>query len=220
MEQRVLSISDASKRLEVNPKMLRNWEEKLALHIPRNEHGHRCYGSAQIHTMEQIIQLKKKGLQLRAIKVLLPKMDQIQQLPEDQRQQFWTKLEQELPQEVKKTAMETGEKDLVVLSPAEKQEENTTMVECTTQLETGEKMQQFQRLLRNIIEDALESKTNAMSKEIVGQVGEQLKKELDYQFRMQEEKAEMHYRKIDEMLRSKQKKKVRKHGFRKGTQLF
>ena len=69
-----------------------------------------------------------------------------------------------------------------------------------------QKMEQFQNLMRNIIADAIEQNTDKISKKVSEEVRNGVVKELDYQFRMQEEQQEAHFRKIDELLRSKQKK--------------
>lgn len=69
-------ISDASKRLDVEPHVLRYWEEELELSIPRNELGHRYYREEDLLALENIKVLKEQGFQLKAIKMLLSNMGQ------------------------------------------------------------------------------------------------------------------------------------------------
>ena len=61
-------ISEAAKITEVDAHVLRYWEEELELPIARNKMGHRYYTRQDIQIFQDIKELKKKGLQLRAIK--------------------------------------------------------------------------------------------------------------------------------------------------------
>ena len=54
--------------------VLRYWEDELDLHIGRNELGHRYYTGEDIQLFLNIKELKNRGLQLRAIHDLLPKI--------------------------------------------------------------------------------------------------------------------------------------------------
>lgn len=64
-------ISDVSKLIEVEPHVLRYWEEELSLNIERNQLGHRYYSQSDIEMLKKIKELKEQGLQLKAIKVIL-----------------------------------------------------------------------------------------------------------------------------------------------------
>ncbi len=54
--------------------VLRYWEEEMELQIHRNELGHRYYTGYDIQLFLNIKELKKRGLQLRAIKNLIPQI--------------------------------------------------------------------------------------------------------------------------------------------------
>lgn len=64
-------ISEAAKLTQTEAHVLRYWEEELQLPIGRNEMGHRYYTEKDIRTFQSIKELKKKGLQLRAIRDML-----------------------------------------------------------------------------------------------------------------------------------------------------
>lgn len=68
-------ISDASRIVQVEAHVLRYWEEELNLNVGRTELGHRYYTEKNIHEFMNIKELKERGLQLKAIKVLLPELD-------------------------------------------------------------------------------------------------------------------------------------------------
>ena len=65
-------ISDASKLIDVEAHVLRYWEEELELPISRNEMGHRYYTEENIRLFKNIRELKEQGVQLKAIKSILP----------------------------------------------------------------------------------------------------------------------------------------------------
>ena len=69
------SISEASRLLELENHVLRNWEGELGLIIPRNEQGYRYYREKEIRTLFCIRDLKNKGFQLKAIKEILPELE-------------------------------------------------------------------------------------------------------------------------------------------------
>ncbi len=66
-----LLISDAAKEVRVESHVLRYWEEELGLSIQRNEWGHRFYTKEDINRLKRIKDLKERGLQLKAIKMLM-----------------------------------------------------------------------------------------------------------------------------------------------------
>jgi len=96
------------------------------------------------------------------------------------------------------------------------QEERTGIVLHTqVNLDNNKKNQadkkgQFQKIMTEIVKYAIEESNKDLCKQVSKEVSTNLVKELDYQFRMQEERQEAHYRKIDEIIRSKQKARKRK----------
>lgn len=74
MKERRYIISDASKLIEVESHVLRYWEEELGIDIPRNEMGHRYYTDYYIELFKKVKELKDGGFQLKAIKMLIPEL--------------------------------------------------------------------------------------------------------------------------------------------------
>lgn len=68
-------ISDAAKLVDVEAHVLRYWEEELELPIGRNEMGHRYYTEENIRLFRRIRELKEQGVQLKAVKMLLPDLE-------------------------------------------------------------------------------------------------------------------------------------------------
>ena len=73
----------------------------------------------------------------------------------------------------------------------------------------AEKMQQFQNLLSKALGQAFKENQGILGKEIGARVADQVTKEVNYQFRAQEELQEAYYRKLDERIQSVQKKNAR-----------
>jgi DNA-binding transcriptional MerR regulator len=160
MEQ--LFISDAAKKVQVESHVLRYWEEELKLPIKRNEVGHRYYTDADIERFIQIKNMKERGLQLKAIKMIL-KDGKLDVLPMESETR-----EELMVEESAGMAIEVVEKKEVVVTEESREE----------------KAQRLQWLLKQLIKETLEENNKELSKEI----RESVVKEMDYQFRCQEER--------------------------------
>lgn len=66
------TISEAAKLMNVEPHVLRYWEDELCLNIPRNSMGHRIYTDDDIRTFKSIQHLKANHISLKEIKEQLP----------------------------------------------------------------------------------------------------------------------------------------------------
>lgn len=66
------SISEAAKIMNVEPHVLRYWEEELALNISRNSMGHRIYTDDDLKIFKSIQHLKANHISLKDIKTQLP----------------------------------------------------------------------------------------------------------------------------------------------------
>ena len=67
-------INEAAKEVHVESHVLRYWEEELDIGVSRTELGHRYYTEEDIRLFRKIKELKERGLQLKAIKVLVPEL--------------------------------------------------------------------------------------------------------------------------------------------------
>ena len=183
-----LLISDAAKKVQVESHVLRYWEEELKLPIKRNEVGHRYYTDVDIERFIQIKNMKERGLQLKAIKMIL-KDGKLDVLPTEGEEH--TEL---IQGEGHGMAIEVVDKKEVAVAEESKEE----------------KAQRLQWLLKQLIKETLEENNKELSKEI----RESVVKELDYQFRCQEEREierykerdkrdEEYYQRMDDLLRKK-----------------
>ena len=198
MEDTIYYISEASKKVQVEPHVLRYWEEELQLGIKRNEMGHRCYTQKDIETFSRIKLLKEQGLQLKAIRLVL----------QGDNGSLEEKVEDMVMKKAKKymVTMSKGKETVVEMPREELQEYEEPEDEKT------KKAARLQYLLQHMVTEAVKSANQEMCTEIK----ESILKELDYQFRQQEERDEAHwkqeeehYRKIDEMIRQRHSPKTR-----------
>lgn len=190
-------ISDASKQLEVEPHVLRYWEEELQLDIPRNAMGHRYYREEELTTIRGIKKLKEQGFQLKAIKLILPNIDKVEQLSEEARNRLCSELNEKIADHEKTSLVLHTEMNLRQTGQQEK------------------KMEQFQTIMTRIIQNALAETNKNLTREVSESVTTSVVKAVDYQFRMHEEREEAHYRKVDEAIRNCQKRRKKRGLFRR-----
>jgi DNA-binding transcriptional MerR regulator len=187
----ILLISDAAKEVRVESHVLRYWEEELHLPIKRNELGHRYYTREDVERFKQIKGMKERGLQLKAIKMILKdgKLDVL--VPEEE-------------QEGRSEDVQGAEEEKIHIDIIQTQENG--IVQETRE----EKARRLQWLLQQLIRETLQEN----NKELCREIKESIVKELDYQFRTQEEKDEEknrlqtqrneeYYQRMDDLLRRK-----------------
>ncbi|MDI9510185.1 MAG: MerR family transcriptional regulator [Clostridiales bacterium] len=201
MEDVRYMISEASKNVGVESHTLRYWEEELELTIERNEMGHRYYKDTDIKLLKTIKQLKDQGFQLKAIRMLLPNLSQLESLDN----QTMVKLKDELNGKV----IEMWENEENVL---EDQEEGTSLItsEKKHEIEPGaqDKMKQFKELMNQIIRSALQDNNKDLSENISTSVTDSVVKEMNFLMRLQEEREEERYKKFDATLRDYQRSRM------------
>lgn len=196
----VFLISDAARQVKVEAHVLRYWEEELGLPIKRNELGHRYYTEEDVKRFQEIKDMKERGLQLKAIRMVL-KNGSLNVLPGTPEEEAL-----EHPETEKEAGREVV-KEVVIQEPLQVVPAQETDVYDT---EREEKAKRLQWLLKQLFRETLQEN----NEELYRGMKDVLLKELDYQFRMQEEKEEErnaeklkreeeHYKKIDELLRKK-----------------
>lgn len=204
MEQSVYYISEAAQKVHVESHVLRYWEDELQLPIQRNEMGHRCYTEENITQLREIKEWKEQGLQLKAIRSILESKEKEGEQNMDKVQKYMVSLSKD------------PDPEKTVIYPVRKEagaEEKENALCSPNETGMNEKAARLQLLLQHMITDAVKT----ANRELCTDVKDSILKELDYQFRMQEERddarwkqEEEHYRRIDEMIRER-------HGGREKT---
>ena len=190
MEKVRYMISDASSMVNVESHVLRYWEDELELNIPRNEMGHRYYTQENIKEFQYIKELKEKGYQLKAIKMIVHNGDMEQRLPE------LTGNEADKPGGVKNHQVYFKNPETLALAEAKQ-----------SILDNTDRMAQFTELMTDIVGKAIAANNENLSRTISEDVGEQVLKEMNYLMREREELEEERFRQLDEAIRGNLKKK-------------
>ena len=197
MIQTTFFISEAAKEVKVENHVLRYWEEELNLPVKRNEQGHRYYTKEDIDRFIYIKQLKEEGLQLKAIRTILEKQG-VSEEKEEERYERKVKAPQ-----------------LMILNSNKLKAQRQVQIEDE---ERQDKAYRLQMLLKAMVAEAVSENNRELGIEIK----ELIQKEMDYQFRLQDEREEerekqrverenAHYTKIDELIREKLSSKRKKH---------
>lgn len=207
-EEKIYLISDASKKVQVESHVLRYWEEELKLPIKRNEMGHRYYTEEDIKEFMEIKHLKEQGLQLKAIRMILNDGKLIP-LNGNYSEDGGTGKAGGAGM-TSAAGLSGGAGIASAASGAPGRYENS---EISSENENDKKAKRLQNLFRRMLMEVVEDNNQKM----MYQISEAITKELDYQFRMQEEREEQrenrqmlleeeHYRQLDDLIRNHVKK--------------
>ena len=177
MDEKRYLISDAAKAVQAEPHVLRYWEEELELPIQRTELGHRYYTEEDIQTFQNIKELKERGFQLKAIKVLLPELKKRKADPSAE----IIDLEQKLAEQEK-----------------EKTEENITVFPLDPDLD---RFQQFEKIMTSLFRQTLKEN----NEELENRISDSVIHGMDMLMQLKEEKEEERFRRLDETIRLHQK---------------
>ena len=183
MEEERYLISDAAKIVEVEAHVLRYWEEELELPIGRTELGHRYYTRENIETFQKVKELKEKGLQLKAIRTILKRLEKYQ-------------MQQNAPAD-EKDGESTSE-------PAEEKNESVQEQPLQVVQENTEKLKHFENLVEGIVDRVVKENNENLEKHIEVTFS----REMDYLVHMQEQREEERYRKLDESIRQHQNRQM------------
>lgn len=186
-------ISEAAKQVDVEPHVLRYWEEELGLVIGRTEMGHRYYTKEDIRLFCCIKKLKDEGMLLKELKPLIPEI-----------------------REVRLKIKQSGEND------REEHGVEKSVPVCTeTETESGEIMIPFERIeqVRTVVGDvfreALEENNAVLKKDISSTVTADVVEGMDFLLQAKERRQEEYFRRLDTLIRQQQN--IRKEAAKGGA---
>lgn len=227
-------ISDAAKKLGIEPHVLRYWEEELSLTIHRNEMGHRYYTDTDIRVLQNVHKLKDQGFQLKALKMIIPEMYANQSFDLNHmlrhRDELNAKAEQDTVAESsgqKQAEIKSGQaaSAAAVATKRETKSVKQTRVDKETAVSTKDsadilsnesKLAQFQEIMNRAVSKALADQQQAigeavgvhMSEEVSERVSDKVLKQMDYLMRESDDHAEERFKKLDETIREVQKARM------------
>ena len=159
-----LLISDAAKQVKVESHVLRYWEEELHLPIKRNELGHRYYTKEDVERFKEIKSMKERGLQLKAIKMIL-KDGRLDVLPEEREKEPVEARKEPAEVWTPHMAIEIVDKPVDKGMPVQPQERICTVPEKEgLQSESREeKAKKLQWILQQMIREAVRENTRTFA---------------------------------------------------------
>lgn len=220
-------ISDAAKMIDVEPHVLRYWEEELGMDIPRNEMGHRYYTDREVKIFSAVRDLKNKGFQLKAIKMVLSAISD--EMPADNIIPLSSVRKNDAPH-IHKAEKGNSEDDKITVGVWNEDkitDENSAAPDAGVSanaaapskscvpakgissggelLTAEEKMQHFKYMMDGIMLQALRKNNEAFAESLIEKISDRVIGEMDDLFRIQEEREEERFRNLDEMMRSRQR---------------
>ena len=171
-------ISDATRQVGVETHVLRNWEDELELKIGRTELGHRYYTEKTINLFKKVKELREKGFQLKAIKVLISEI----QKKEDN-------------MEEKESEPETDKKI------QDEQRDTDNALDTLPMPVDLDKLGKFEEIVGSVVKQALQEN----NVELENRISDTVVKEMELLMQIREEKEEERYRNLDETIRLYQK---------------
>ncbi len=220
MGERHYTIAEIAKKVDVEPHLLRYWEEELALDIPRNERGLRYYRRQELMLFRAIQNLRTKGFRMSAIKMVLQDIYRVEELPAEKLLELRDRIDDAMGLKRLDATFDGGHERVALLrepaSGAESadkplSEQNAELcgkngkgeqaeVVTTVQDKPAERMEQFRKLMTDIVYDAMKQNSEELSRRINYTVTDSVVREIDHLMRRREEREEAHYRKLDQAL--------------------
>lgn len=224
-------ISDAAKMVDVESHVLRYWEDELDIVIPRNEMGHRYYTDFHILLLKNIKELKECGYQLKAIKMLIPELVDMQNHGDANLSVLKEELFNKVARMDREMSVEDIGQDGISIDclnadgslagdkgPEQGYEESddkevtnpdVVAVEASVEpnpgyIAKGSKLEQFQLILSEVVSNALKENNGDLGKEVSEIVSDNVIKEMDYLMHIREKQEEERFKKLDETIRNYQ----------------
>ena len=214
-------ISDAARMINVEPHVLRYWEEELAIEIPRNELGHRYYTEKEIHLFENIRDLKEKGFQLKAIRLIITTLNEDAPFGKKENAEV-NMTEDELAASSPATSQEQEDRehhkpeDQISSNETtggseekeiKEKEDRPVPVEARPYkvLSAEDKMKHFKTIMDGIVTEALQRNNVQLENTMISQVTDVVIQELGKVEERQEGQSERYYKLLDEAIRGKQR---------------
>lgn len=203
-------ITDAAKKVNVESHVLRYWEDELQLPIERNKQGHRLYTDEDLSRFLYIKELKKEGLQLRAIRTKVHLRDEqralgLEGMREDPDE---GDIAERAPMPAREHLPERNPMPTREHLPEKK---NAAAQRQQLDEDKSRKAAKLCMMLQQMVSTAVRRENEELMIEIKKGVAETVAKEMNYQFSLQEQRDEEHYKKLDEILREKERRNRMTH---------
>ena len=157
MEEKIYSVSEAVRLVGVESHVLRYWEEELKIPIRRSSQGHRLYSERDIELFGKVREWRQKGLQLKAIRLLLNKEDVAEEAVDFDRQVKTIAYDEQgiKEQEIKEQEIDEQEAQSYEIVSTEDTKENLEKIMLILKQMMKEVTEEQDRRLEQMISDAV-----------------------------------------------------------------
>ena len=193
------TISDTARQLSVEPHVLRYWEDELDLQIHRNAKRHRFYVNSDLALLQNIKELKEKGFQLKAIKLLLPDIKTVCTYDTQKLYRLREELNNRVLEESMSHSMEHSAQ-VMPLHPHATSLDASYSNDMPKAVDSSDKLQQFENILHQMISSALTDCIGDTKEEICEEVSTRLLKEIHYLSRQRQDLQEQQITLLNKIL--------------------
>lgn len=172
MEEKLYSVSEAVRLIGVESHVLRYWEEELQMAIKRSSQGHRIYSKADIDTFCQVKLWKEKGIQLKAIRVLLAEQKNGEE--QDSEIHYFRQVMENQENDQADDSDETSSTFSADSSGAGAVDHAADTYEIITVEKQPDSLQQFEQILRDMLVEIIEEQNEKLEQAITDVIREEM----------------------------------------------
>ena len=176
-----LAMKDVAEMLETEPYVLRFYEKELKLNINRNSIGHRIYTLEDVEMLRKILEMREKGLQLKAIESIIKESDE----------------------EAKESYEQLSSVQLTPVPPIE----SATTIDIADP--ENEKVKVFMNMITKAVIEGNKVSVSQIKDEVKSEIAQEVNISVQDRINklqeLQDAKNEEYYRKLDETIREVQK---------------
>ena len=181
MEEKIYSVSEAVRLVGVESHVLRYWEEELGISIRRSSQGHRIYSERDIELFCKVREWRQKGLQLKAIRLLLNKEDMAEEAVDFDRQvktiaynQQGIKGQEIKEQEIDEQEADEQEIDNQGIDDQKANEQEAQSYEIVSTEDTKENLEKFMLILKRMMKEVTEEQDRRLEQMISDTVRDEM----------------------------------------------
>ena len=177
MNEKEYSVSEAVRRTGVPSHVLRYWEEELQITIHRSAQGYRIYTESDLELFRRVKLLKEKGIQLKAIRVLLEEHEDGQKCIQEQNLE--SRIREIVYQSQRVSEEANADTACDTESSADDSSPSEPCYEIVLEEQVPDQMHQFEMILKAMIEEVVSEQNERLEESLKESVKECLRDELE-----------------------------------------
>lgn len=176
MSEKEYSVSETVRLVGVESHVLRYWEDELQVKVRRNGQGHRIYSEENIALFCRTRDLREKGLQLKAIRLML---EEQKKHPDgsgtaEAGEVEAGRTETELTRQVRALLENAGSDRISGPMPENRGEKAEEELQYEIVVTEENRLSQFERILRHLMEEVVSEQNEKLTQAMSGLIREEL----------------------------------------------